>query len=89
MEGKEPTYIPIYRLSEIKLGTLDEYIKENLAKGFIQLSILPVGYLIMFVPKKNRKLRLYIDYRKFNDIIVKNRYPLPNIDKLRDRLIGA
>ena len=40
----------------------------------------------MFAPKKDGKLRLYVDYRKLNDITIKNRYPLPNIGELRDRL---
>jgi hypothetical protein len=31
---------------------------------------------MLFVPKKNGKLRIYVDYRKFNDIIIKNRYTL-------------
>ena len=43
----------------------------------------------MFVPKKDGKLRLCVDYRKLNDITVKNRYPLPNIHELRDRLSRA
>ncbi|KAK1911204.1 hypothetical protein P3342_011806 [Pyrenophora teres f. teres] len=43
----------------------------------------------MFVPKKDGKLRLCVDYRKLNDITIKNRYPLPNITELRDRLSRA
>ena len=34
-------------------------------------------------------LRTCVDYRKLNNIIIKNRYPLPNIQELRDRLTGA
>ena len=30
-----------------------------------------------------------MDYRKLNDITIKNRYLFPNTDKLRDRLLGA
>ena len=88
-DRKEPIYIFIYGLSETELGTLNEYIKENLVKRFIQPLTLPVGYPIIFIPKKNRKLRLYIDYRKFNNITIKNRYLLPNADELRDRLLRA
>ena len=87
--GKKPTFEPIYSLSEKELGTLRQYLDENMEKGFIRKSQSPAGYLILFVPKKDRTLRLYIDYRKLNDITVKNRYPLPNISKLQDRLSGA
>ena len=38
----------------------------------------------MFVPKKNGKLRLVIDYRQLNEITVKDRTPLPLIGELKD-----
>jgi len=41
---------------------LYKYIKENLKKGFIQESKLLIGYLILFILKKDRKLKLYINY---------------------------
>ena len=47
-----------------------------------------VGYLIFFVTKKDRGRRPYINYRQLNDITKKNRYLLPKIDKLRDKLYG-
>jgi len=43
----------------------------------------------MFVPKKNRKLRLCVDYYKLNKIIVKDYYTLLRANELRDRLQGA
>jgi len=88
-EGKQPTFGPIYQLSQKELEELDKNIKENLAKGFIRPSESPAGYPILFVPKKNGKLRLCVDYRKLNDITIKNRYPLPNAKEMRDRLHGA
>jgi hypothetical protein len=43
----------------------------------------------MFVLKKDGKLRPCINFRKLNEITIKNRYPLPNISELQDRLAGA
>jgi hypothetical protein len=40
----------------------------------------------MFIPKKNSKLRLVVDYRKLNDITIKDRMPLLLITELRDCL---
>ena len=40
----------------------------------------------MFIPKKNGKLRLIIDYRQLNEIIIKDRTPLPLIIKIKNRL---
>ena len=43
----------------------------------------------MFVKKKDRTLRLCIDYKELNKITIKNEYPLPRIDDLFDQLQGA
>jgi len=64
-------------------------LDENLAKGFIRRSESPAGAPILFVLKKNRKLRLCVDYRKLNAITIKNRYLLLNISELQDRLARA
>src|SRR5437588_13094791 len=60
-----------------------------LEQGKITPSKSPAGAPILFVPKKNGKLRLCIDYRGLNNVIVKNKYPLPLIDPLREQVKGA
>jgi len=57
-------------------------VQENLKLKQIRLSQSLAGYLILFIPKKNRKLRLYINYRQLNSITKKDRYPLPLINKI-------
>ena len=88
-EGETPKFFPIYHSSYQQLQTLKEYINENLRKEYIRASESPAGYPLFFVPKKNGKERPVIDYRQLNDITIKNRYPLPLITELRDRLQGA
>ena len=44
---------------------------------------------MIFVKKKDSSLHLCVDYRALNKITIKNRYPLPRIDDLLDRLQGA
>ena len=39
--------------------------------------------------KKDDTLRICVDYRPINAIIVKNKYPLPRIDTLFDQLASA
>jgi hypothetical protein len=92
--GTQPKFHPIYGLDEEKLTVLREYIDENLKKGYIRQSTSPAGYPLLFVPKKTKpgqkkKWRLCVDYRQLNDITIKNRYPLPLISEMRDRLQGA
>ena len=71
------------------MKVLRQYLDENLKKGFIRELKSLAGYLILFAPKKDGTLRLYIDYRRLNDITIKNRYLLPNIVELQDRLCNA
>ena len=59
-----------------------------LKKGYIRTSTSEVKYPVIFVLKKNKKLRLIVDYRQLNDITIKDRIPLPLINKLKDRLHG-
>ena len=51
---------------------LREFVKENLRKGYIQPLQLLVGYLVLFIPKKNGKLRMCINYRQLNSIMKKD-----------------
>ena len=44
---------------------------------------------ILFVPKKDSGLRLCIDYQGLNEIIIKNRYLLPLITEIIDRVAGT
>ena len=43
----------------------------------------------MFVPKKERTIRLVIDFRKLNTITIKDWYTLPLINVIQDKLRGA
>ena len=88
-EGKTPAFGPLYNLSATELGVLRDYIRDNLAKGFIRPSTSPAGAPILFVKKKDGTLRLCVDYRSLNRVTVKNRYPLPLISEALDRLVGA
>ena len=51
---------------------LKEFVKENLKKGYIQLLQLLVRYLVLFILKKNGKLKMCINYRQLNNIIKKD-----------------
>ncbi|KAF5528601.1 Transposon Tf2-6 polyprotein [Colletotrichum aenigma] len=88
-KGKEPRFNKIYRLNQTEIEALDKYLEENLKKGYIRPLTSPAGSLILFVPKKNGKLRLYVDYRMLNEMTIKNCYPLPLIDKMRRLLYRA
>eukprot|EP00063_Salmo_salar_P067491 XP_014042326.1 PREDICTED: RNA-directed DNA polymerase homolog [Salmo salar] len=68
---------------------METYIGDSLAAGFIHPSSSPTGAGLFFVEKKDKTLRPCINYRGLNDIIVKNRYPLPLISSAFEPLQGA
>jgi hypothetical protein len=41
---------------------------------------------MLLIKKKDGKLRLCVDYRELNKLMVKNKYPLPRIDDLLDQI---
>ncbi|GBG89561.1 hypothetical protein CBR_g49350 [Chara braunii] len=88
-DGAVPPRGCIYRMSEEELSVLRVQLDDLLEKGWIRPSSLPYGAPVLFVRKKNKDLRLCIDYRKLNTQTVKNAGPLPRIDDLLERLGGA
>ena len=64
-------------------------LEELLKKGYIRPSVSPWGAPVLFVKKKDGTLRLCIDFRQLNKVIVKKKYPLPRIDDFFDQLKDA
>jgi hypothetical protein len=89
MLGVAPPAKAPYRMSHEELKKLKVQLEELLAKGYIKPSKSPYGAPVLFVHKKDGTLRMCVDYRTLNKATGKNRYPLPRIYYLFDRLSGA
>ena len=87
--GKNPPFGPLYNLSEYELSVLKDYIDKNLKTGYISRSKSPAGAPILFVKKRDGSLRLCVDYRGLNAVSIKNKYPIPLISEILDRLQKA
>ena len=87
--GQVPPSRPTYRMSQPEMDELKKQLAELMEKGFITESKSPYGAPVLFVKKKDGTLRMCTDYRALNKITIKNKYPLPRIDELLDRLLGA
>ena len=87
--GTDPPFQRLYQLSPTEQKALNEFITEGLEKGIIYESISSAGAPILFVFKKDGTLCLCIDYHGLNTITIKNRYPLPLISEILDRLNGS
>lgn len=68
---------------------LDEFITEHLTSGHIHPSKSPFAAPFFFVKKKDGALQPVQDYRQLNDMMIKNRYPLPLVSELMDKLKGS
>lgn len=86
-----PIYTKSYRYPYVHKQEIQTQINKMLEQGIIQHSYSPWSSPIWIVPKKidihgNRKWRLVIDYRKVNDKTISDRYPIPNINEILDKL---
>ena len=79
----------VYPMSQNEQEELNRFLEENLKKGYIRPSKSPLSSPVFFVKKKDGKLRFVQDYRRLNEITVKNRYPLPLVSDIINRLRGA
>src|SRR5208282_5385801 len=84
-----PPFRGIFRLSQYELRELKQQLDQLLKNDKIRPSTSPYGAPVLFAKKKNDKLRICIDYRALNSQTIQNRYTLPRINELFDRLHGA
>ena len=85
-KGATPPSKPPYRLSPKEHEELQAQIDDLLAQGHIRPSTSPYGAPVLFVPKKDGRWRMCVDYRALNRQTIRDQYPLPRIDDLLDRL---
>jgi len=76
----------IYSLSKNKRNEVQNFVNDQLRKGYIRLSKSPQTLPVFFVNKKDRSKRMVMDYHNLNNQTVKNNYPLPLITDLIDNM---
>ncbi|XP_071683477.1 uncharacterized protein [Lolium perenne] len=87
--GTAPIAQRPYRMNPQELIELKRQLDDMLEKGLIRPSASPWGSPVIFVDKRDGTIRLCVDYRRLNDVTIKNKYPLPKIDDLFDQMNGA
>jgi hypothetical protein len=89
----QPSTAPIakapYKMSLMKMKELKIQLRSLLDNGYFRPSTSPWGFLALFVEKKDKEMRLCVDYRPLNAVTIKIKYSLPRIDILFDQLAGA
>jgi hypothetical protein len=81
-----PRPAKLYPMNLQERNSLDEWISGELAKGYIRPSKSSTAAPVFFVKKKDGSLRLVQDYRALNAATKKNKFPIPRIANLTDRL---
>jgi hypothetical protein len=89
LPGTSPISKRPYRMSVEELKELKKQLTKLQEVGYIHLSSSPWRAPVLFVQKKDGSQRMCVDYRSFNDVTVKNKYPLPRIEDLFDQMRGA
>jgi hypothetical protein len=90
LPGTAPISKGPYRM-DVKedLGELKKQIEELLEKGFIRPSSSSWGASVLFVNKKDGSRRMCVDYGSLNEVAIKNKNPLPQIEDLLHQMRGA
>ncbi|WVZ66968.1 hypothetical protein U9M48_016118 [Paspalum notatum var. saurae] len=89
LPGTAPIAKKPYRISGSEHVEVKKQIDELLEKGYIRPSTSPWASPVLLVEKKDGSQRMCVDYRGLNAVTIKNKYPLPRIEDLFDKLRGA
>lgn len=89
-----PVYVKPYRMPHAQKAEIDRQIQGMLDDGMIEETRSAWSSPLLLVPKKSdstgaKKWRVVIDYRKLNNQIKDDKFPLPNITDILDSLSGA
>lgn len=88
-----PVYTKQYRLPFSQRDEIEKQVQKMLANDIIEPANSEWSSPVLLVPKKSednsKSWRLVIDFRKLNDCIMHDKFPLPNINDILDSLSGA
>lgn len=89
LHNEEPIYDSPRRLPLAERKEVEKQVEEWLKAGIVRPSNSDFASPIVLVRKKDNSYRMCIDYRKLNKKVIKDRFPLPLIDDILDKLHSA
>lgn len=87
--GAAPINARPYRYSPLHKDEIERQVNAMLQAGLIVPSMSPFASPVLLVQKKDGTWRFCIDYRRLNEITIRNTFPMPVIDELLDELAGS
>lgn len=89
LTSEVPIRLPYRHISPLLMPEVKAHVKGLVEQGVIEESVSPYAAPIVVVRKKDGSLRLCVDYRRLNEVTVKDAFPLPRIQDTLDSLAGA
>lgn len=91
LKDEAPVYTKSYRYPQVLKQEVQQQVSKLLEQGIIRHSISPWNSPVWIVPKKEdaskkKKWRMVIDYRKLNEKTIEDKYPIPNITDILEKL---
>ena len=86
VQGSSPPNRAPYRVSLAQQEETMAQVNELLEKGMIYSSSSPFCLPVFLVQKKDGTYRMCVDYRALNKTTIKNRFPVPQIEDIFDKL---
>lgn len=83
-----PIVQKVRRLTPVRQEAVRKQIESLLASGIIRPSDSPWASPLVIVPKRDGNIRLCVDFRMLNHQTVPDRYPLPHVKTILQRLAG-
>ncbi|MCO5595762.1 hypothetical protein L7F22_049810 [Adiantum nelumboides] len=87
--GSSPPNKPPYRVSQAQQEEIMRQVNELVEKGMVRPSSSPFCSPLLLVQKKEGTYRMCVNYRALNRITIKNRFPVPRVEDLFDKLQGS
>ncbi|KAA0051358.1 putative Retrotransposon protein [Cucumis melo var. makuwa] len=86
LPGTSPILHVPYKMAPSDFKELKVQLLELVHEGYTRPSVSPLGASVFLKKKKDHTLKLCIDYRQLNKVMIRNKYPIPHIDDLFDQV---
>ena len=87
--GSAPSFAPRYRRPPQHEEEIERQVDILLKKGKVQESSSAFGHNPVLVKKKDGRWRMCVNFKPLNAITIKQKFPMPRVDELLDRLHGS